>query len=100
MNAIIKTYAELESEKLRLQASLALQAGVIREDLSRIREELKPLHSLLMMMRKFVSGNRNRIHLGSICTLIFSGLGIFTTIVLVGQSLLAVGASTPNSRKK
>ena len=59
MNVIIKSYADLEAEKSRLKTCLALQASVIREDIVLIQEELRPLQSLLITMRKFVSENKN-----------------------------------------
>ena len=50
MKASLLTYADLEREKLRLQAALAHQESLVRKDIENIKVELKPITSLAVLM--------------------------------------------------
>ena len=47
MKTSIKTYDDLEGEKLRLQSDLRYQRNLIQDDFEMIRVELKPIQSIL-----------------------------------------------------
>ena len=47
MKTSIKTYDDLEGEKLRLQSDLRYQRNLIQDDFEMIRVELKPIRSIL-----------------------------------------------------
>ena len=66
MSAIIKTFADLEAEKLRLQLVLAYQAGLIRGDIEVIKEDLKPFKSMAGVLGKVIYNDRQNplINLG------------------------------------
>lgn len=60
MNKRIKTYEELEEEKLRLLSLLKTQESIIRTDIAGLKENLKPLGSAMDTINKLTTRD-NRV---------------------------------------
>ncbi len=75
METRIRTFDDLEKEKLRLQAALHFHAGLIRNDVEKIREELKPFKVMLDFLAKLSSFTRQN-------PLLAAGVNIAEGIVL------------------
>lgn len=60
MNKRIKTYEDLEEEKLRLLSLMKTQESVIRTDLAGLKENLKPLGSAMDTINKLTTRD-NRV---------------------------------------
>jgi len=56
----IKTYADLEAEKLRLMALLRNQEEAIKADMVHVREGLKPLNNAIQVINKMATRD-NRV---------------------------------------
>jgi uncharacterized membrane protein len=55
MNSTIRSYDDLLAEQERLRSQLKVQKEQIREDVIEIKEEFKPLMSLVRVLGKFTS---------------------------------------------
>jgi hypothetical protein len=55
MNKKIKTYEDLEEEKLRLLSVLKTQESVIRTDMAGLKENLKPYSKVVDTINKFAT---------------------------------------------
>ncbi|MBT1712296.1 hypothetical protein KK062_28900 [Fulvivirgaceae bacterium PWU5] len=55
MNSIIRSHDDLLAEQERLRLQLKVQKEQIRDDLSEIKEEFKPVLSLVRVIGKFTS---------------------------------------------
>ena len=53
----IRTYSDLQEEKKRLEAVLCIQKGIIHQDLIELREEFRPVLSVLSMVGKITNRN-------------------------------------------
>ena len=58
MKTRIRTFEDLEAEKLRLQTVLAYQGSLIKSDVNVLREELRPIKSVLGFAGKFISKDK------------------------------------------
>jgi hypothetical protein len=55
MQANIRNYADLIAEKSRLEKELEIKGGLIKKDISDIKEELKPLGKVMSIVGKLTS---------------------------------------------
>jgi len=55
MNKKIRTYEDLEEEKLRLLSLMKTQEAVIKDDLVRLRQSMKPLNRAWETINKFTT---------------------------------------------
>jgi hypothetical protein len=55
MNKRIKTYEDLEEEKLRLLSQLKTQESIVRTDIAGLKENLKPLGSAMDTINKLTT---------------------------------------------
>ena len=53
----IRTYNDLQEEKIRLEAALGIQKGIIRQDLIELREECRPVLNVLSTVGKMTNRN-------------------------------------------
>ena len=55
MTKSIRTYDELQQERARLELLLAAQKDLVRQDFNEIKEELKPVRSVISTIGKFTT---------------------------------------------
>jgi hypothetical protein len=53
----IRTYSDLQEEKVRLEAVLRIQKGIIHQDLIELREEFRPVLNVLSIVGKITNRN-------------------------------------------
>jgi len=71
----IQSYEDLLNEELALQKSLAHQRAEIREDVTRIKEQLKPLTKVVSFVSKIVTRHHGNN------ALVTAGIGIASDIL-------------------
>jgi hypothetical protein len=59
MTKSIKTYEDLEAEKMKLQQLLKAQRELIHEDIAELKEELRPMGQALSFIGKITTRDRN-----------------------------------------
>ena len=91
MTKRIQTYRDLLDEKERLQGLLTVQKEILRQDLSEIKEELKPLRSAVAFAGKLITKDRTNTLLNAgadtlinlvIKNIFLSRAGWFTRIIV------------------
>ena len=93
----IRTYNDLQEEKKRLEAVLAIQKGIIHQDIADLREEFKPVLKVLSMVGKMTNRNGSN-------PLITMGVnlvgGVFLRNMALTRGANLIGAAVPFLVKK